>query len=186
MFPCINIPQAPRGQKKLDWLPMLGDHEMPLETIDIPLLAGNLASKLLARVELSVFDPAMVTRRNRQTSNHIEAVTIPGFPSVSSQLAHENEALFHTMQSAIQATLAQHLRYIVMLFQHPAGPFKIPAQEKCRRKGRRQHFSIPHLTLRVFLMTHGMYQIVTQTVRRYNFLVHGLPPLWGQTISTPY
>jgi hypothetical protein len=43
-----------------------------------------------------------------------------------------------------------------MLFQHPAGTFKIPAKEHSRRKGRRQHLGITHLTLRVFLMMHGM------------------------------
>jgi hypothetical protein len=38
--------------------------------------------------------------------------------------------------------------------------------------------------LRVFLVMHGVEQIVTQTVCRDNFLVHGLPPLQGQSVST--
>ena len=39
------------GQKKLDWLPLFGDHKMNLETIEIPFLAGHIASKLLVSIE---------------------------------------------------------------------------------------------------------------------------------------
>jgi hypothetical protein len=144
------------GQKKLDWLPLFGDHQMNLETREIPFLAGHIASKWLVSIELGVFDSDMVTHRNRQTINHIDAVTIQGRPDMSSKLKHDDEDRFQTMESAIQATLAQHLRHIVMLFEHPASTFKIPAKEASRCKGRCQHLGITHLTLRVFLMMHGV------------------------------
>jgi len=32
----------------------------------------------------------------------------------------------------------------------------MPAKEESRPKGRRQHLGIPYLTLRVFLMMHGV------------------------------
>src|SRR5262249_9935977 len=153
---CIDIPTTPMGQKKLDWLPILGDHEMHLETREIPFLAGNRASKLLVSIELGVFEADMVTHRNRPTLNHIDAVTIQGLPEMGEKLAHDAEDRLQTMESAMQATLAQHLRHIVMVLEHPASTFKIPAKEASRCKGRCQHLGITHLTLRVFLMMHGV------------------------------
>jgi hypothetical protein len=37
----------------------------------------------------------------------------------------------------------------------------------------------------VFWMMHGFQQIVTQTERRYNFVVHGLPPLGNEMSVSP-
>jgi hypothetical protein len=41
------------------------------------------------------------------------------------------------------------------------------------------HFSIIHLALVTLLMMNRFQQIVTQAERRYNFVVHGLPPHQG-------
>src|SRR5438105_12895478 len=56
----------------------------------------------------------------------------------------------------------------------------------CRgNDSRMQDFCIVHLTLAVFLMMHGFQQIVTQVERRYNFVVHGLPPLRDEMAISP-
>src|SRR5262245_909495 len=83
MLQCIDVPKATMGQKKLDWLAIFGDHQMDLEAIEIPFLAGNIASKLLFGVELGAFDPDIVTHGNWQTINHIYIIMIQYFPYVS-------------------------------------------------------------------------------------------------------
>jgi len=52
----------------------------------------------------------------------------------------------------------------------------IPSKESGGNQGSRHDFRIVHLTLTVFLMMYGFQQIVTQTERRDNFVVHGLTP----------
>jgi len=73
-----------------------------------------------------------------------------------SKVEQEQQRYLQTMQSATKAAFAQHLGDIGMLFEHPTSTFKIPTKEKSRRKSRRQHLGITHLTLRVFLMMQGM------------------------------
>jgi hypothetical protein len=156
MLQGIDIPKATMGQKKLDRLAIFGHHQMDLESIELSFLAGNIAAKLFVRVERGVLDPDMVTCRNRSTIHHIYVVMNQGFPDVPSQFAQENQRGFQPMESATKAALTQHLGHIGMWFEHPASTFKIPTKEERRRKGRRQHLGSAHLTLRVFVMLHGV------------------------------
>ena len=73
----------------------------------------------------------------------------------------------------------QHVRDIAVLFEHGASTFLVPSKAQRGNQGGGHDFCIVHLTLTVFLMMYGFQQIVTQAIRRYNLLVHGLPPLWG-------
>ena len=83
MLQRVNITKAARGQKKLNGLPIFGDHQMDRESIEIPFLAGNTASKALLGVELGMLDAAIVTHSNRQTINHIDVVIMQNFLYVS-------------------------------------------------------------------------------------------------------
>ena len=61
-----------------------------------------------------------------------------------------------------------------MLFEHAASTFLIPSKAQRGNQGGGHDFCIVHLTLTVFLMMYGFQQIVTQTERCDNFVVHGL------------
>jgi hypothetical protein len=52
----------------------------------------------------------------------------------------------------------------------------IPAKKQSGNQGGGHNFRIVHLTLTVFLMMYGFQEIVTQTERHDNFVVHGLTP----------
>jgi hypothetical protein len=68
------------------------------------------------------------------------------------------------------------MRDVAVLFEHGASTFMIPSKEESGNQGGGHDFRIVHLTLTVFLMMHGFQQIVTQTERCDNFVVHGLAP----------
>jgi hypothetical protein len=58
----------------------------------------------------------------------------------------------------------------------------IPAKAQSGAQGGGHDFRIIHRALTIFLMMHSFHQIVTQTKRRDNFVVHGLTPpevKWG-------
>jgi hypothetical protein len=48
----INITKASRGQETFNGLSILGDHQMDLQSIKIPFLAGLIASKIFIGVNL--------------------------------------------------------------------------------------------------------------------------------------
>jgi hypothetical protein len=62
MLQCIDITKTAMGQKKRNRLPIFGDHQMDLESIEIPFFAGNITSKWFCRVEFGVFDPIRVLK----------------------------------------------------------------------------------------------------------------------------
>ena len=89
------------------------------------------------------------------------------------------------MKSSTQSTLTHHMRDGAVLCEHGASAFLIPSKEYRGYQGGRHDFRIVHLTLVVFLMMHGFQQIVTEAERRYNFVVHELPPLGDEMGVSP-
>src|SRR4029450_3643083 len=95
------------------------------------------------------------------------------------------------MKPTAKSTLTQHMRNIAILFEHSTSTFMIPAKKQSGNQGGGHTFRIVHLTLTVFLMMYGFQEIVTQTERHDNFVVHGLTPpevrwaispsMWGRS-----
>ena len=72
-----------------------------------------------------------------------------------------------------------------MLLEHRSSAFMMPSKKERGNEGGGHDFSIVHLTLAVFLMMYGFQQSVAQAERRYNFVVHGLPPLGDEMVFHP-
>ena len=87
--------------------------------------------------------------------------------------------------SSTKSTLTHHVSDVAVLLEHGASAFMIPAKEESSNAGGRHDFRIVHLTLVIILMMHGFQQIVTQAEDRYNFVVHGLPPLGDEMRVSP-
>jgi hypothetical protein len=89
----------------------------------------------------------------------------------------DKQDVFATMQSTPQSTLTDHGRdRAVLLFEQSASACMIPSQEESRSEGGGHDVRIVHLTWAVFLMMHGLQQIVTPAEDRYHVVIHGLPP----------
>src|SRR5262245_26652045 len=76
----IDIAKASRGEETFNRLAILGDHQMNLQSIKIPFLAGLIASKIFMRVYLGWSTPYIVTHSNRDDINHIDRICIESFP----------------------------------------------------------------------------------------------------------
>jgi len=72
-----------------------------------------------------------------------------------------------------------------VLFEHGPSTFVIATEEYSRREGGGHDFRVVHLTLLMVLMAYRFSQIVAQTVRRYNFVVHGLAPPEVKRVISP-
>src|SRR4029434_2293488 len=78
----IDIATAARGEKAFNRLSILGAHQMNLESIKIPFLAGLIASKIFMGVYLGSANPNIVTYSNREAINDIDRLGIERFPCV--------------------------------------------------------------------------------------------------------
>jgi hypothetical protein len=61
----------------------------------------------------------------------------------------------------------------------------LPSKEYSRNQRGGHDFGIVHLTLFVHMMMYCFQQIVTQTERRNNFVVHGLAPPAVKWVISP-
>src|SRR5215831_21313174 len=82
IFQGIHIAKATRGQETFNRLSILGHHQMDLESIKIPFLAGLIASKVFMGVYLGSPNTDIVTYSNRDTINHIDSILIECFPGL--------------------------------------------------------------------------------------------------------
>src|SRR4029453_377620 len=78
----IDIAKASRGKETFNRLSILGDHQMNLESIKIPFLAGLIAAKIFMGVYLGSANPNIVTYSNREAINDIDRLGIERFPCV--------------------------------------------------------------------------------------------------------
>jgi hypothetical protein len=76
------------------------------------------------------------------------------------------------MQTAIEATFAQHLGNVALFFQKPTGVFEVPRMAEGGYDGSGHDFRIAHLALWIFVMSQGFEHIVTQAKDCYNLVVH--------------
>src|SRR5712691_1352798 len=76
----INIAKASMGQETFHGLSILGHHQMNLQSIKIPFLAGLIASKSFIGVYLGSPNPNIITYGNRYAINHIYRIRIECFP----------------------------------------------------------------------------------------------------------
>ena len=60
----IDITKASMGEKKLDRLPIFGDQSVDFQSIEIPFLAGEIATKLLLRIQRIAFNSKVITDSN--------------------------------------------------------------------------------------------------------------------------
>ena len=125
----MNIAKASMGEETFNGLSILRHHWMNFETIKIPFLAGLIAPKMFIGVNLGSSNPNIITDSNRQAINHIDRISIQGFPYLTSKIEEDDKEFFHTVQSSIPATFTQHLRDVTVLFEHGARAFLIPAEE---------------------------------------------------------
>ena len=109
-----------------------------------------------------------------------------GFPDLSSKIEQKHKDPLETVQAPAKATFAQHVGDIAVLFEPRAGTFMIASKTSGSYASRGHDLRIAHLTLGIVMMVHSLSQIVTQAIRRYNMLVHGLPPLRGVYDATPH
>src|SRR5215475_608937 len=129
------------GQKKLDWLPIFGDHKMNLETIEIPCLAGNIASKLL--VSIARLAQFLAVCRSVKTAGKCE-----NLPPSTEQVARHQEMLSHA--DALAFTPALQRRPVPSL--HPYTPVERPSAAMSALP-ERPHWPLGHVPVSTWLQT---------------------------------
>src|SRR5262249_5850488 len=82
----IHIAKASWGEETFHRLSILGNHQMDLQSIKIPFLAGLIAPKIFLGVYLGSPNTDIVTHSNRHTINHIDSIFIQYFPYVSEEI----------------------------------------------------------------------------------------------------
>src|SRR5918993_699348 len=97
-----------RGQKTFHGLPLCGDHEMNLDPIKIPLLAGDITPIDLLLIEFRTRNPVIITHRHRKAINHINRFDIEFFPGLSQVIKEGHKQILKQMQSSIETTTAEH------------------------------------------------------------------------------
>src|SRR5262249_53367936 len=76
----IHIAQASWGKETFNRLSILSHHQMDLQSIKIPFLAGLIASKIFLGVYLRSPNTDIVAYSNRETINHIDSIFVECFP----------------------------------------------------------------------------------------------------------
>src|SRR6266511_1544195 len=100
----MYITVCTRSQKTFHRLPLCGDHEMNLDPIKIPLLAGDIAPIDLLLIELRARNPVIITHSHRKAINDIDRFYIEFFPGLSQAIKECHKEILNQMQSSIETT----------------------------------------------------------------------------------
>lgn len=79
---------------------------MNLEAVEIPSLAGLIASVRLVSVEFGTSDTDVVTDGNGKTVDDVDAFGIQGFPHLSQEVEDGCQGVSESMQASIEAAFA--------------------------------------------------------------------------------
>jgi hypothetical protein len=80
------------------------------------------------------------------------------------------------MQTAVEATLAQHIWDVVRGLEQVAGGFKVAAEKQHGDNGRGHHLGIVHPGLWVFVVANAHQKVAANGKDGYDFIVHELSP----------
>jgi hypothetical protein len=152
---------------------------MDLESIKIPLLAGDRASIHLLVRDVRMRNAIIITQRDRKAINDGEGFAIELFPDLPSQGKECHKEVLKLSQSSMHTTAtAQRGQVSAGAKQRPC-LFAVATKEPHGDKRCRHDLGISHVLLAVFPLVTRVQEVVTDTIDREDVVVHGGPPRAG-------